>query len=84
MKQKCQSCGALIVWAETITGRRMPLDAEPTKEGNIILGVRHGQSPLALVQTAQSLARLVAKGERLYTSHFATCKFANQHRRKQH
>jgi hypothetical protein len=62
----------------------MPLDKYPSKSGNIILGIRHEQGPLALVQTAQSLARLLEKGERLYTSHFATCKFAAQHKRKQH
>ena len=83
MKHECSSCGAPIIWAETITGRRMPLDEYPTKSGNIILGQRHEQAPLALVQTAQSLARLLEKGERLYTSHFATCPHAKKHR-KQH
>ena len=72
-KQKCRSCGAAVIWAETILGRRMPLDYEPTKDGNIILGMRHDNVPLALVQTAQALARLKEKGEMLYTSHFATC-----------
>lgn len=24
----CRSCGAAIVWAETVRGKRMPLDAE--------------------------------------------------------
>jgi hypothetical protein len=81
---KCNSCGAAIIWAETITGRRMPLDLEPSTDGNIILGTRHQQAPLALVQTAQTLARLIAKGEKLYTSHFATCEFAAQHRRRNH
>ena len=80
MGAKCNSCGAPIVWAETITGRRMPLDLKPTMDGNIILGTRHEQAPLALVQTAQSLARLQAKGEKLYTSHFASCPNANKHR----
>jgi hypothetical protein len=80
MGAKCNSCGAPIIWAETITGRRMPLDRKPTTDGNIILGVRHEQANLALVQTAQTLAKLQAKGERLYTSHFATCKFAAKHR----
>ena len=77
---RCGSCGAEVIWADTITGRRMPLDAKPTKDGNIILGTRHGQPPLALVQTAQTLERLKAKGERLYTSHFATCPNASKHR----
>lgn len=80
---KCQSCGAEVIWADTITGRRMPLNKYPSKSGNIILGLRRDDVPLALVQTAQSLARLLLKGERLYTSHFATCPNATKHR-KQH
>jgi hypothetical protein len=27
----CKSCGAAIVWAQTESGRRMPLDAEPER-----------------------------------------------------
>jgi hypothetical protein len=69
----CRSCGAHLIWAETITGRRMPLDITPTKDGNIILGLRDQQAPLALVQTQQQLERLRAKGELLYVCHFATC-----------
>jgi hypothetical protein len=78
---KCRSCGASIIWTDTVTGRRMPLDANPTTDGNIILGVRHGNVPLALVQTAQALARLKEYGSPLYTSHFATCPHADNHRR---
>lgn len=80
----CRSCGAPIIWADTITGRRMPLDKEPSKDGNIVLGLRSDDVPLALVQTAQTLQRLLLKGERLYTSHFATCPEASKHRRKNH
>jgi len=60
----------------------MPLDAEPTLEGNIILGLRQHLPPLALVQTKQSLARLQEKGELLYTSHFVTCPQSAKWRRK--
>lgn len=70
---QCRSCPAKVIWTETINGKRMPLDYEPTKDGNIILGVRHGKVPLALVQTQQQLERLREKGELLYTSHFVTC-----------
>jgi len=71
MKDKCRSCGADVVWTETTSGKRMPVDLEPTTEGNIILGLRHERPPVALVQTKQALELL--KGELLYTSHFVTC-----------
>jgi len=84
MSDQCRSCRAAIIWAETITGRRMPLDKTPTPEGNIVLGIRHQQPPLALVKTKQALVNLHAKGELLYTSHFVTCPQASQHRRTHH
>jgi hypothetical protein len=80
--QKCRSCGAPILWAETITGRRMPLDYEPSDKGNIILGLRRERPPLALVQVEITRARLLSAGELLYTSHFASCPQASTHRRK--
>jgi hypothetical protein len=70
---KCRSCGAQIIWTETITGKSMPVDEQPTKDGNIILGMRWQKVPLAHVQTRQSLERLRAKGELLFISHFVTC-----------
>lgn len=34
----CRSCGAPIVWATVRTsGRRIPLDAEPSSAGNVLL-----------------------------------------------
>lgn len=70
---RCRSCRAEIIWTETNTGKSMPVDATPTKDGNIILGMRHQLVPLAMVQTVQQLERLRAKDELLYVSHFVTC-----------
>jgi hypothetical protein len=79
---KCRSCNAPILWSETTTGRRMPLDYTPTTDGNIILGLRKHLPPLALVQTQQSLERLRHRGELLYTSHFVTCPQSERWRKK--
>jgi hypothetical protein len=81
-QQRCRSCNALIIWAETPAGRRMPLDDTPSANGNILLGLRHEREPLALYQTEQQLEPLRARGELLYTSHFASCPFAATHRRR--
>lgn len=37
MTVECASCGAPITWAITPAGKRMPVDAEPTPNGNVEL-----------------------------------------------
>lgn len=74
MSSRCRSCGAAIIWAVTGVARRaMPLDAEPTEEGNILL--RDG---VAVVATRADNT----EGELMYLSHFATCPEAKRHRVK--
>lgn len=34
---KCRSCGADIIWARTSSGRNIPVDADPTPDGNVEL-----------------------------------------------
>jgi hypothetical protein len=67
----CKSCGAVIRWAVTENDKRIPLDAEPTSGGNLVLvdGVarapRIGEDDVPFLQ---------------YVSHFATCPQADEHR----
>lgn len=76
---KCRSCGALIFWARTSSGKSMPIDAMPTSDGNIELGTDPGtMETTAHVRDGSWPEGLT--GER-YTSHFATCPQAAQHRR---
>jgi hypothetical protein len=60
----------------------MPLDATPTKEGNIMLGEREHLPPIAMYQTNQALEKFRADGELLYVSHFATCPDRKKWRKK--
>jgi hypothetical protein len=77
----CRSCGAEIVWAITGSGKRMPVDADPTPDGNLIL-TDDPPHAVMLVQGQDSLFAAGAGGDSpRYTSHFATCEFADQHRR---
>lgn len=85
---RCRSCDAPIEWAVTANGKRMPIDAEPTTDGTILLRHRYvGEPPEAIVQTAEERAELerqaATRGEelRLFKSHFATCPNARTHRR---
>jgi hypothetical protein len=68
----CKSCNAAILWAETPNGKRMPLDAQPVPNGNIVLVdgkatvIGHGET---------------RDGREAWLSHWATCPSAAQHRK---
>ena len=71
----CRSCKAPMFWAATSSGKKMPLDAKPLESmsgkdshGVVAFGIRAGVA---------SKAYHGAK----YTSHFATCPDADEHRK---
>lgn len=75
----CRSCGAPMWWATTEAGKAIPLDDQPTPDGNLAVhrdpnGVLHARG---LVLDEEPLEH-----EHRATSHFATCPHANQHRRR--
>ena len=61
----CKGCGEMIFFAETRNGRRVPLDPDERRDGNIIL---EGDAPTA-VYLHEGTAYI---GPR-YVSHYATC-----------
>lgn len=67
----CRSCGAEIIWTETMNGKKMPVDAKPV-QGFVL--VRDELDP-------SSTPRAIP--EKIHLSHFATCPNADQHRRSQ-
>jgi hypothetical protein len=77
----CSSCSAPIFWGQLPSRKSMPVNAEPSADGNVRLVDRKG-SVLAFVLTGDELARARAAGDRLRTSHFADCPAAAKHRRK--
>ena len=74
----CKSCGAPVVWAVTPRGKRTPLDAVTSPDGNVEL-LPDG-SVRVLGPLDAEAARLA--GAELYLSHFATCPAAAAHRRR--
>lgn len=77
---RCRSCHAEVVWAVTSAGKRMPVDPQPTDDGNMIL--TEDDPPQALVvPTGQAALFAVGTGAHRFTSHFVTCPDADQHRR---
>lgn len=81
----CNSCSAAIIWARTIHGRAMPIDAYPSYAGNIMLELRQG-FVRATVLTAEAAAAAFSTDpndeQQLRTSHFVTCPDADGWRRR--
>ena len=73
----CRACGAAIIWARTVNGKAMPVDAQPSKNANVRLTFE-GQGVRAHVVKA-TLA-FGSTTNRL--SHFVTCPKADEWRRK--
>lgn len=73
---RCRTCRARIVWATLPSGRRMPVDSDPSPVGQIRLD---GTLGVVLGEADATAARLA--GEPLFISHFATCPDASEHRR---
>lgn len=77
--EQCRSCDAPIIWAVTNRGTNIPIDAEPSSDGNIRLIDR---STLGVAPQAMVLSTTARFGKReLYTSHFVACPQATQWRR---
>lgn len=67
-RDHCRSCNAPIIWTMTIKNRQMPVDAEPSNEGNITLEEQGAQRPILAVYHSVRVPSL-----QYHTSHFATC-----------
>ncbi len=74
----CGSCGAPIRWGVTYSGKRMPIDPEPSELGNVRV---FGDGRCAALGLTDIEAYRLA-GIPLYLSHFATCPHAARHRRR--
>ncbi len=80
---RCSSCGAVIWWGFTSKGKRMPLDAQPAEDGNVVVDWPGGLLPSP---SAAPHVRVLRKGEDAgdvprYRSHFVTCTAAERHRK---
>lgn len=75
---KCRSCGAAILWVTMEpSGKKNPLDAEPSPNGNIVAS----EGGKGMVVKGDQLLQLREAGSPLYLSHFASCSGAAQHRK---
>lgn len=78
----CRSCGAPIVWIETLAGKSMPCDAK------LVSFVRQEGGPAKLVTPAGAVVsgRPAKRGEPFieygYTPHWATCNAPDSFRKR--
>lgn len=80
--QQCRSCRAPIVWSVTKhAGKRLPLNPKPSPMGNVRVELNSSVLYAELVLAAYREA-LLAEGQPLYVSHFATCPNAKNWRNR--
>lgn len=77
----CSSCHAPIVWAETTTGKRMPVDQKPDHVNGNVEIIAPDDPALPLQAIVHRQPPMLPKGS-LHMSHFATCPFAAEHRKR--
>lgn len=75
---RCRSCGAEIIWIKTQTGKSMPVDSEriyytPKTNGLLKLVTPDGRVISAEPDPSSTVWA--------YVSHFATCPYADRHRK---
>lgn len=59
-----------MIWVKTQKGKRCPLDAEPSSDGNWIIQDEDGPNPLGLRMSDQKAQEYTGEKHR---SHFETC-----------
>jgi len=77
----CRNCRGGIMWAWTVGGERMPVDAQPTAHGNVLL-YRDPARPRRLLAAVEGSRRKLdamrAAGWPTYQHHRLSCPQADQ------
>ena len=74
----CRACAAPVVWGTTEAGKAMSLDPLPRPDGNVIR-IAQGKRLVLRVLRPRDLPVV---GRPAYVSHFVTCPFSDQFRRR--
>lgn len=71
---RCQACDAVLLWAITPAGKRMPLDPRPTDDGTVLVLQPHGLGEKLAITLSRDGLKLARKHNLpLHLSHHATC-----------
>jgi len=80
---RTETCKAPVIWARTQTGKLMPVDVEPSPDGNVRVFEVQGNVHARVVTTEDAeRMRRDPLAVPLRTSHFATCSRADSWRSK--
>lgn len=77
----CNYCGKKIVWTKTEKGGRMPLDAAPDTNGNVLIYMHAGEAISAVVAKKARLDAIRAQGTPMYLHHKLSCPRASEWQR---
>lgn len=72
----CQSCKQRIMYLTTVNGKQMPVDSLAYIDGNLV--VEPGTETVRVIKKDEIITPEIPR----FKSHFATCRFANRHKRK--
>ena len=78
---ECSSCGAQIAWTITKNDKRMPINPAGDPAGNLVLAGKQA-TDRGMTPVVHYLKKDEVTAAQRYTSHFATCPKAAEHRRK--
>jgi hypothetical protein len=79
---RCTACDTELIWAVTPAGKRAPITAEATEDGNVlVLQPRSLGEKLAVTLSGDSLELARKHGLPLHLNHYATCEHADQFRK---
>jgi hypothetical protein len=84
-RKACRACQADIIFAQTNRTSygqpvMMPVDAEPSKDGNVFLSFTAGKYHAGVIGKNQA-AGMRDAGQELHTAHFKTCPDAARFRK---
>lgn len=80
---RTETCQAPIIWARTKTGKLMPVDAEPSPDGNVrVFEVQGNVHARVVTDEEAERMRRDPLAVPLRTSHFVTCQRAADWRSK--
>lgn len=77
----CRSCQARITWLKTPGGKSIPVDEDPSENGNIVIDVVDSQLVASVFKNAE-MARAFSPEEPRYVSHFVTCPDSGEWRKR--
>ena len=74
------ACRAPILWLPTPTGNRIPLEPQPTTDGNVAIEHDLLGEPYAQVLSPDAARRATNAGQPLHMPHHAVCPNAEEYR----